>query len=79
MIGILSLCFSIIGVVAYIWSLYWFGFLIDAWALYTLAGVVLGIIGMGERRKLKGLAIAGFVLGVSTILFALFSAPLFYK
>jgi hypothetical protein len=40
------------------------------------AAIVLGIIGMEERRKYKGLAIAGFSLGVMSLLVFLFAVGL---
>ncbi len=31
---------------------------------FTLGAIVLGVLGMKRKRKLKGLAIAGFILGI---------------
>ena len=48
-----------------------------AYPLFGVLGIVFGAIGMSKNRKLRGLAIAGFALGILDLISILLVAAFF--
>lgn len=66
--GILALCMGVAG-----WATVGFGI----GFLLLLGAFITGIIGLNEKRKYKGMALAGLILGAAGILVFIFAVLIF--